>query len=73
MRIRDEAEALDAIKKILFDEGCTEAEHSCMVLALRDYQPGIIDEIFHSDTDPYTVSPEELLRRAREKNKPILL
>jgi hypothetical protein len=64
---------LEAIKLIqfLYEGGPdTEEEWSNFMIALENYQSGLVDIIMKSKT---LVDPKEALRRAREKNKPILL
>ena len=58
------------IEKLLSWNIKDEEEHTLILNVLEDYQVGLIEEIKHSKPED---KPEDILRRAREKNKPILL
>ncbi|MDC0344932.1 hypothetical protein OAN22_02140 [Alphaproteobacteria bacterium] len=69
-RICDDYDAYRVIRKLLLCDVLDEAEDNELACLLDDYQIGLLDEIRESDEER---SPEDILRRAREKNKPLLL
>lgn len=70
MRKYSDEETLEIIRKLLNGEGTEEEIESWFENELEEFMPGISDLIFYSEEG---LSPEQILQRARELSKPILL
>jgi hypothetical protein len=70
IKIIDDLEAIQVIHKLLSYEFDNEDESTNLLLALENYQSGIA-EIITTSKENY--SPAQILQRARELSKPILL
>lgn len=68
-KITTDEEALVLIEMLLEFKFCDEDESSRILRSLENYVSGIADII----TQENTMLPEEILKKARERNKPILL
>ncbi len=70
MKKYSDEEILLVIKKLLNGEGSEEEIEAWFSNELEEFMPGISDLIFYSKED---LKPEQILQRARELSKPILL
>lgn len=70
MQIINDDQATYYIKIVSDASYENEEEGDSIIYALNEYCSAISDMIFYGDNN---LSPEEILRLAREKNKPILL
>jgi len=61
---------LNIIEKILNVDGNEEEISNWLTNDLKDFMPGISDLIYYSKEK---LTPEEILKKAREMNKPIVL
>lgn len=69
-KIKTDSEALEYIEKLLNCDYHTQEEGDLYIYILNEYCNDISDLIFYSDDE---LTPEEILKLAHEKNKPILL
>jgi hypothetical protein len=70
IKIMNDADAITLIERLYRGSGKTEEENDQIIGLLEEYQSGIASVLIHSSPLP---SPEEALRIARERNKPIIL
>lgn len=66
----NDTDAIALIKLLYRGSGKTEEENDQIIGLLEEYQSGIASVLIHTSPLP---SPEEVLRIARERNKPIIL
>jgi serine kinase of HPr protein (carbohydrate metabolism regulator) len=69
-RIKTDEEALKALMMLKEETYTTQKERDSIIYELNEYLAEITDLIYFTDQD---LSPKEILKIAKEKNKPILL
>jgi hypothetical protein len=69
-RIQSDFEAILLMNKLFSGDYKSQAESDEMYLMLEEYATGVMDLLRECKED---LTPEEILRLARERNKPILL